>query len=119
LLTNKVWSPQFVLWLIPLAVLARPRWGFFLIWQAVEVGYLMSVFRVTLGGPGDGFALDQASVARWLCVAVMCGLVVSDALRPERDVVRTGAVDDPEGGVLLGARPAPVDLFSDATADAS
>ena len=25
LLTNKVWSPQFVLWLLPLAVLAWPR----------------------------------------------------------------------------------------------
>ncbi|NEE19225.1 hypothetical protein G3M58_73760, partial [Streptomyces sp. SID7499] len=26
ILTNKVYSPQYVLWLIPLAVLARPRW---------------------------------------------------------------------------------------------
>ena len=26
LLLNKVWSPQFSLWLLPLAVLARPRW---------------------------------------------------------------------------------------------
>ena len=26
LLTNKVWSPQYSLWLVPLAVLALPRW---------------------------------------------------------------------------------------------
>ena len=27
LITNKVWSPQYVIWLVPLAVLARPRCG--------------------------------------------------------------------------------------------
>jgi uncharacterized membrane protein len=27
LITNKVWSPQYVVWLVPLAVLARPRYG--------------------------------------------------------------------------------------------
>lgn len=119
LLTNKVWSPQFVLWLIPLAVLARPRWGFFLIWQAVEVGYLMSELRVSLGAPGSAFAHEQASVARWLCVAVMAGLVVSEALRPERDVVRSEDVDDPEGGVLTRTTSPPADPLSAATTGAS
>ena len=33
LIVGKVWSQQYVLWLIPLAVLARPRWGAFLAWQ--------------------------------------------------------------------------------------
>ncbi|MER2137033.1 MAG: glycosyltransferase 87 family protein, partial [Arthrobacter sp.] len=32
ILTNKVYSPQFVLWLVPLLALARPRWRDFLIW---------------------------------------------------------------------------------------
>ena len=109
LLTNKVWSPQFVLWLIPMAVLARPRWGFFLIWQVVELGYLMCELRVSLGVAGSAFAHEQASVARWLCVAVLAGLVVAEALHPERDVVRAGGLDDPEGGVLT-ARSAPPEL---------
>lgn len=99
LLTNKVWSPQFVLWLLPLAVLARPRWGWFLLWQAAEVTYLFSVFRAVLG-ERDGYALIQASALRWLAVAVLAGLVVVEALHPERDVVRAGGRDDPDGGVL-------------------
>ena len=36
LLTNKVWSPQYSLWLLPLAVLARPSWRALLAWQVTE-----------------------------------------------------------------------------------
>jgi len=110
LLTNKVWSPQFVLWLLPLYVLARPRWGWFLLWQAAEATYLFSVMRAVLG-QRDGYALDLASGLRWVAVAVLCGLVVIEALHPERDVVRAGDLEDPEGGVLnrtgRGARSVP------------
>ena len=34
LLVNKVYSPQYVLWLLPLAVLACPRWRDQIVWQA-------------------------------------------------------------------------------------
>lgn len=36
LLVNKVWSPQYSLWLVPLAVLALPRWRLLLAWMAVD-----------------------------------------------------------------------------------
>ena len=36
MLTNKVWSPQYVLWLIPFAVLARPNWKAIVLWQIAE-----------------------------------------------------------------------------------
>ena len=100
LLTNKVWSPQFVLWLLPLAVLARPRWQFFLVWQAVEVAYLLSVFRIFLDEEGSGPGLVQAAVGRWVAVAVLAGMVVAEALRPGLDVLRQGGAADPDAGVL-------------------
>ena len=43
-MTNKVYSPQYVLWLIALFPLARPRWRDFLIWQAAEVVYFVAVW---------------------------------------------------------------------------
>jgi uncharacterized membrane protein len=112
LLTNKVWSQQFVLWLVPLAVLARPRWRAFLIWQACELAYFFSFYQILLrvsNGkrpvlPEAAFTL--ASIARWVSVAVLCGLVVREALRPELDVVRRNGDDDPEGGVLDETPPA-------------
>src|SRR5690606_32821144 len=36
LLTNKVWSPQYSLWLVPLAVLAIPRWRLLLTWMLID-----------------------------------------------------------------------------------
>jgi uncharacterized membrane protein len=107
LLTNKVWSQQFVLWLIPLAVLARPRWGLFLVWQATEVVYFLSFYQVQLHGGEVEFALVQAAVLRWLAVALFCGFVVTEALRPTLDVVRRDGVDDPEGGALTDEPPGP------------
>ncbi len=54
ILTNKVYSPQFVIWLIPLLALARPRWRDFLIWQTFEALHWAAVWmylgQVTSGG---------------------------------------------------------------------
>jgi len=44
LLTNKVWSPQYVLWLLPLAVLARPKLPGFIIWQLGELIYFWGIW---------------------------------------------------------------------------
>ncbi|NJQ07061.1 glycosyltransferase family 87 protein [Streptomyces lonarensis] len=107
ILTNKVYSPQYVLWLIPLAALARPRWRDFLIWQCCEVIYFLGIWfylAENAGAPGlppGGYHLTIA--AHLLGTLYLCVHVIRDVLRPERDPVRADGSDDPGGGVLDGA----------------
>ncbi|MGA4947473.1 glycosyltransferase family 87 protein [Streptomyces lydicamycinicus] len=107
ILTNKVYSPQYVLWLTPLAALARPRWRDFLIWQACEVMYFIGIWTYLAytgsgdkhqGLPTEGYQL--AIALHLLGTLYLCALVVRDILMPERDVARRDGDDDPSGGVL-------------------
>ncbi|MBB1256809.1 DUF2029 domain-containing protein [Streptomyces sp. OF3] len=109
-LTNKVYSPQYVLWLIPLAALARPRWRDFLVWQSCEVVYYLGIWyylAYTSGGenkqglPPEVYQLTIA--VHVLGTLYLCALVVWDARRPHLDRVRQDGSDDPSGGVLDGA----------------
>ncbi len=108
LLVNKVDSPQYVVWLVPLFVLARPRWRAFLAWQFAEVVYFMAVwlFLMNVERPGKGLEWQPYMVAlagRDVALLAMVVLVVIDMFRPDRDVVRMDGSDDPAGGVLDGA----------------
>ncbi|GAA4239069.1 glycosyltransferase 87 family protein [Actinomadura meridiana] len=127
MLPNKVWSPQYVLWLLPLAVLARPKIPAFVVWQAGEIvyffgiwWYLLSVSGQTPGtdlsgtlsavlsldAPAGGIDQDVyqlALLARFVTVLALAALVVVDVLRPSGDLMRADGTDDPAGGVLDGA----------------
>ncbi|MEZ0074542.1 glycosyltransferase family 87 protein [Planotetraspora sp. GP83] len=107
MITNKVWSPQYVLWLVPFAVLARPKWGALLAWQIAECWYFFSIWLYLVGrdsehanlGIGDT-AYFLSVWARLITIVVLMALVVKDVLRPEQDTVRQGGVDDQSGGVF-------------------
>ena len=112
LVTNKVYSPQYVLWLIPLAAMARPRWRDFLIWQVGQVIYFVAVWEYLVGYGNDNKALpigwySAAIVIQIASTVFFAVMVIRDALDPSHDPVRTDAFaddrDDPGGGVLDGA----------------
>ncbi|WP_448641700.1 glycosyltransferase family 87 protein [Geodermatophilus sp. URMC 63] len=108
LLVTKVWSPQYSLWLLPLAVLARPRWRSLLAWQATEAVLWGVRMLWYLGTDDRGVGTEWFFLAvgvRDLAVLVLVGLVVRDVWDPDDDVVRTSwpGVDDPAGGPLDGA----------------
>lgn len=98
LITNKVYSPQYVLWLLPLAILARPRWRDQLIWQACEVFYVLMIWwymagYLDLNGTGN-FGLY--SVAIFVRIAGEVYLVVMIL----RDLLLTSAEPDADAQLI-------------------
>ncbi len=111
LMINKVYSPQYVLWLLPLLVLARPRWFDWSVFAVAELIYFVAIWAHLAGVAASGSGQDRlywlavflrVAVQFWLCVRVS-----RDMFAPERDVVRNGGLDDPDGGVLDRAPDAP------------
>jgi uncharacterized membrane protein len=110
LIFSKVWSQQYVLWLLPLIVLARPRWGAIIAWSVAEFGYFTAFYAELLGAGGKAVIPEGTFVLaaglRLVTVAILCGLVIREIWRPELDVVRETYADDPDGGPFDGAADA-------------
>lgn len=94
-LVNKVWSPQYAMFLLPLAVLARPRWSMFLLWQASELVLFLArdQFLINLGGGAAGIPYHMyfwvGVVPRAVTLMLLMGRVGYEIAHPEADIVRT------------------------------
>ncbi|MGH3492072.1 MAG: glycosyltransferase family 87 protein [Sciscionella sp.] len=112
LLTSKVWSPQYSLWLVPLAALALPRWKIIITWMVIDalvwiprmMMYLqeanLSAHEPDRGLPPQFFL--GTVVLRDIAVLGLCVLIVREICRPATDLVRRSGDDDPTGGVAEG-----------------
>lgn len=111
LLTNKVWSPQFSLWLVPLAVLALPHRRILLAWMTIDALVWVPRMYYLYGVPNRGLPeqwFTAAVLLRDIAVLALCALVIRQIYRPGEDLVRWGGrVDDPAGGVFDRAVDAP------------
>jgi uncharacterized membrane protein len=103
LIINKVYSPQYVLWLLPLLVLADPRLIDWALFGIGETAYFVSVWTyfVALNNNEDYRFYWVAIALRILIQLWLCARVVWDIVAPQRDPVRDrGALDDPDGGIF-------------------
>ena len=106
LLVNKVWSPQFSLWLVPLAVLALPHRRVLLAWMTVDALVWVPRMLYLYGEQNKGLPeqwFTTTVLIRDLAVVGLMVLVVRQIYRPAEDLVRMGGrIDDPSGGVFDG-----------------
>jgi uncharacterized membrane protein len=107
LLVNKVWSPQFSLWLVPLAVLALPHRRILLAWMTIDALVWIPRMYYLYGEQNKGLPqqwFTATVLIRDIAVIVLIVLVIRQIYRPQEDLVRwRGQVDDPAGGVFDGA----------------
>lgn len=103
LLTNKVWSPQFSLWLVPLAVLALPHRRILLAWMTIDALVWVPRMLYLYGESNKGLPeqwFTTTVLLRDIAVIALCALVIRQIYRPQLDLVRwNGRIDDPTGGI--------------------
>lgn len=109
---NKVYSPQFVVWLIPLAALAWPKWKDFLIWQLFEVLHFWAIWMYLYATTADIQASNTfptsfyvfAVLGHMIATGYLMYKVAQSMLEPGLDPVRRVGQVDPQAGAFAGAK---------------
>jgi uncharacterized membrane protein len=99
LLVHKTPNPQYSLWLVPLAVLALPRWRLLLGWMALDAATWAPRMLYYLGEDAKGLPAEYylgCVLARDAVLVALMVLVARSVLRPATDPVRVLGADDPE-----------------------
>jgi uncharacterized membrane protein len=99
LLVSKVYSPQYSLWLVPLAALSLPRWRLLVPWMIIDALVWVPTLLFLRGSISEGYFLG-AVLARDAALALISAVVLREIYRPARDVLRSAGDDDGCGGVL-------------------
>ncbi|MDK4240509.1 glycosyltransferase family 87 protein [Corynebacterium pseudodiphtheriticum] len=104
LLFNKVWSPQYSLWLVIPAVLALPRWRLLWVWMTVDMFVWPVLMWHMHGSDNNGLPaefLDLVVLTRTgLIVALVVGVVRQMLGRSEDTVYQAHNGYDPLAGPL-------------------
>jgi len=108
-MVNKVYSPQFIVWLIPLFVLALPRWREFVIWMLVEIAHFYGLWNYldSFSAEDPHKAFPEAGyvvlvLAHMIMLGYLMYLVARSILDPRRDPIRAVGQDDPLAGEFAG-----------------
>ncbi len=97
LLTNKVYSPQYGLWLLPWFALVLPRPLLFAAFELADIGVFVTRFRwfATLSGMPGGLPMSSFEVAVLVRDAILITCLVVFALDRRRDPLPAAAIHPP------------------------
>ena len=96
MITNKVWSPQYSIWLVPLLVLALPRWRLVFGWTALEAVYwYVRMWQfLPAGKQAPEWLADSMTVIRLALLVTMAVMVIRQMLSKDVDPVREAQAMD-------------------------
>jgi uncharacterized membrane protein len=121
LLLHKVHSPQYTLWLVPMFVLLRIRWGWILAYFVADLAMGIGIFRWYYeifygkhGGIYDGLAAQAVMVGVWGRAFLLVGLFY--AFLTAESTVEEASDDEPAGEPPDIPGPNPTDPPGDRSA---